>query len=241
MPGWSRTRAGKSMQDAGSTSRVRNAVLSRDQARRVYDRIGARQDTQAFYEDRATAILVEHGHFGAARQVFEFGCGTGRFARRLLSRHLPESARYRGVDLSPTMVALARGRLASFGSRAEVVITDGSPPTAEPTSSCDRFVSNFVLDLLSEEDIAAVLREAHRMLEPEGLLCLSSLSTGQGFLSRLAARGWARVHAFRPALVGGCRPLDLLSWVPPQAWSIRHHAHLVPFGVPSEVLVAQRR
>jgi ubiquinone/menaquinone biosynthesis C-methylase UbiE len=217
------------------------AVLSREQARRVYDRIGARQDTQGFYEDRATAILVAHGEFGTAQRVFEFGCGTGRFARRLLSEHLPDSARYRGVDLSPTMVALAQRRLASFGSRAEVLLTDGSPPTAEPESSCDRFVSNFVLDLLSEEDIAAVLREAHRMLEVQGLLCLSSLSTGQGLLARLAARGWARVHAVRPALVGGCRPLDLLSWVPPRQWTIRHHAHVVPFGVPSEVVVAQRR
>jgi ubiquinone/menaquinone biosynthesis C-methylase UbiE len=217
------------------------AVLSREQARRVYDRIGARQDTQGFYEDRATAILVAHGEFGTAQRVFEFGCGTGRFARRLLSEHLPDSARYRGVDLSPTMVALAQRRLASFGSRAEVLLTDGSPPTAEPPSSCDRFVSNFVLDLLSEEDIAAVLREAHRMLEAQGLLCLSSLSTGQGLLARLAARGWARVHAVRPALVGGCRPLDLLSWVPSRQWTIRHHAHVVPFGVPSEVVVAQRR
>lgn len=216
-------------------------VLSRDQARRVYDRIGARQDTQAFYEDRATAILVEHASLGTAQRVFEFGCGTGRFARRLLSGHLTQSARYRGVDLSPTMVALARERLASFGSRAEVVLTDGSPPTAEPESSCDRFMSNFVLDLLSEEDIAAVLREAHRMLEREGLLCLSSLSTGRGLLSSLVARGWARVHAIRPALVGGCRPLDLLCWVPAEQWSIRHHAHRVPFGVPSEVVVAERR
>jgi len=217
------------------------AVLSREQARRVYDRIGARQDTQGFYEDRATAILVAHGEFGTAQRVFEFGCGTGRFARRLLSEHLPDSARYRGVDLSPTMVALAQRRLASFGSRAGVLLTDGSPPTAEPPSSCDRFVSNFVLDLLSEEDIAAVLREAHRMLEAQGLLCLSSLSTGQGLLARLAARGWARVHAVRPALVGGCRPLDLLSWVPSRQWTLRHHAHVMPFGVPSEVIVAQRR
>lgn len=216
-------------------------VLSREQARRVYDRIGARQDTQAFYEDRATAMLVASGEFGAAQRVFEFGCGTGRFARRLLTEYLPASARYRGVDISPTMVALAKRRLASFGSRAEVVLTDGSPPTTEQESSCDRFVSNFVLDLLSEEDIPAVLREAHRMLEAQGLLCLSSLSTGRGLLASLVARGWTRVHAVYPALVGGCRPLDLLSWVPSQQWSVRHHAHLVPFGVPSEVVVAQRR
>ena len=215
-------------------------ALSREHARSVYDRIGARQDTQAFYEDRATEVLVQHGQFGTAHQVLEFGCGTGRFALRLLLHHLPQDARYRALDLSPTMVRLARERLAPFGSRAEVILTDGSPPVAEPAASGDRFVSNFVLDLLSEDDIAAVVREAHRILEPGGLLCLTSLSTGTGSFSRLVSRTWSRVHALRPALVGGCRPLELLSWVPSKHWRVRHHAKLVPFGAPSEVLIAER-
>jgi len=138
------------------------------------------------------------------------------------------------------MVRLARERLAAFGSRAEVVLTDGSPPVAEPAASRDRFVSNYVLDLLSEDDISAVVCEAHRILEPAGLLCLSSLSTGTGLFSRLVSRTWSRVHALRPALVGGCRPLELLSWVPSKQWRVRHHAKLAPFGVPSEVLIAER-
>lgn len=215
-------------------------MLSRDEARRVYDRIGARQDSQAFYEDRATGLLIRHGAFERAGGVLELGCGTGRFAFRLLSRHLPETARYRGLDLSPRMVELARARLAPFGARAEVVLTDGAPPAAEPAASRDRFVSNFVLDLLPEAEIAAVLREAHRILAPGGLLCLAGLSTGTGALSRLVARAWAQVHALRPALVGGCRPLELRAFLDARAWRVRHHAKLAPFGVPSEALVAER-
>lgn len=215
-------------------------VLSREQARRVYDRIGARQDTQAFYEDRATAILIQHGEFGAAHRVLEFGCGTGRFAVRLLSHHLPADASYRALDLSPTMVQLAQARLAPFGSRAEAILTDGAPPTSEPAASRDRFVSNFVFDLLSEDDIVGVVGEAHRILVPGGLLCVSSLSSGTGALSRFMSRTWSRVHRLRPALVGGCRPLELLAWVPSRQWQVRHHCKLAPFGVPSEVVVAAR-
>jgi SAM-dependent methyltransferase len=216
-------------------------TLSRKQARRVYDRIGALQDTQAFYEDRAVRILLEHGDFASALRVFEFGCGTGRFALRLLSDHLPAAARYRGVDQSPKMVELARRRLAPYASRADVVLSDGSPPTAEPAGYYDRFVSNYVLDLLSEADIAAVVREAHRILAPSGLLCLSGLSTGGGPLSRLVARAWGRVHSLRPALLGGCRPLDLVAWLPAADWRVRHRARLAPFGVPCEAVVAERR
>jgi ubiquinone/menaquinone biosynthesis C-methylase UbiE len=216
-------------------------AISRQQARRLYDRIGARQDTQAFYEDRATGILIEHGRFDVAHRVLELGCGTGRFAARLLSRHLPGDSRYRGLDLSSTMVRLAAERLAPFGERAEVVLTDGSPPSTEAACSQDRFVSNFVLDLLADDDIDAVIGEADRILEPGGLLCLSGLSTGSGPLSRLVARAWSAVHRLRPELVGGCRPLELVPRLSPARWQVRHRAKLAPFGVPAEVIVAERR
>jgi len=154
-------------------------TLSHAEARAFYDRMGAKQDTQAFYEDAATRDLVAHGHFEEARAVVEFGCGTGRFAKGLLEQHTPPTATYLGVDVSPRMVEIARGRLERFGNRASVQLTDGKPRIDAPDGSCDRFVSNYVFDLLSEADIAAVVSEAHRMLRPGGLICLASLSPGR--------------------------------------------------------------
>jgi len=213
-------------------------ALSPYEARRVYDRIGRRQDSQAFYEDAAVNELVANAELPAARAVFEFGCGTGRFASTLLREHLGAEARYRGVDLSPTMVKLASERLAAFGPRAEVLLSEGEPPSQEPTAAYDRFVSNYVLDLLSEDMIDAVLREAHRILEPGGLLCVVSLSVGHTRMSRALARVWARIHRASPRLVGGCRPLELLRFIAEPAWSVRYLGHVAPFGVPSEVVVA---
>jgi ubiquinone/menaquinone biosynthesis C-methylase UbiE len=215
-------------------------MLSREEARRVYDRIGRLQDSQAFYEDRATDLLVQHGRFTTAHRVFEFGCGTGRLALRLLSEYLHPGATYDGVDLSPTMVGLAEARLAPFSSRARVRLTDGGPPAQEPSRTYDRFVSTYVLDLLSDDDIAAVLREAHRILEAGGLLCLSSLSTGSGPASRALARLWTALHRMSPSLVGGCRPLEIAGRLSSAEWKILHRAEVAPFAVPSEVVVAER-
>jgi ubiquinone/menaquinone biosynthesis C-methylase UbiE len=214
--------------------------LSHGEARRFYDRVGSLQDSQAFYEDRATDVLLRHGGFGRAESVFEFGCGTGRFALRLFAEILPPNACYRAVDISPRMVSLARARLAPYSPRAQVALTEGGPPVEEPSESYDRFVSSYVFDLLSDEDIQGVLREARRMLHPGGLLCLAGLSTGVGPLSRSVARIWSWVQARRPSAVGGCRPIDLLAFLPASAWRIRHHAKLVAFGIPSEALVAER-
>lgn len=215
-------------------------TLSHDQARRTYDRIGSLQDSQGFYEDRATALVLQHGNFASAESVFEFGSGTGRFAIRLFEDYLSNSARYRGVDISPKMVRLARTRLAPHSSRAEVAVTEGGPPIDEPAESYDRFISNYVFDLLSHDDIRAVLREARRMLRSDGLLCLSGLSTGIGLSSRILAGVVSWTHSHRPGLVGGCRPIDLLPFLPESVWQVRHHSKVVIFGFPSEIVVASR-
>jgi hypothetical protein len=52
---------------------------------------------------------------------------------------------------------------------------------------------------------------------------------------------WTRVHAFRPALVGGCRPIELAPRLAEVHWRLRQRTRLAPFGIPSEAVVAERR
>ncbi len=215
-------------------------TLSYQQARRTYDRIGSRQDSQGFYEDRATAQILLHGDFTSAESVFEFGCGTGRFALHLFEAYLSDAARYRGVDISPNMVKLAETRLASYSARMAIALTEGGPPVDEPAESYDRFVSNYVFDLLSPEDIRAVLREAHRILQPGGLLCLSGLSSGSTLVSRIVAGVVSWIQSLRPSLVGGCRPIDLLPYMTESDWQVQYNSKIVAFGIPSESVVAKR-
>jgi trans-aconitate methyltransferase len=83
-------------------------MLSREQIKRFYDRFGAKQDWQRFYEGPAIRDLLAHGAFERTHAVFELGCRTGWFAKDLLPRYLQESPTYLCFDLSSTMVILAR-------------------------------------------------------------------------------------------------------------------------------------
>jgi ubiquinone/menaquinone biosynthesis C-methylase UbiE len=215
-------------------------TLSRTEARRFYDWIGSKLDTQALFEDRATSELVKHLDLGSARSVFEFGCGTGRFAESLLAHHLSRTTMYHAIDISPVMVGLARQRLERFGPRANVRITDGRSSIDEPSESHDRFISNFVFDLLSEDDINNVIREAHRLLRPSGLLGLSSQTTGFTLPSRIFASVWNVIYTVQPVLVGGCRALELSNFLPASDWNICLHARITRLGIPLEAVVARR-
>ncbi len=75
-----------------------------------YDGFGARQDKQ-FYESTPLSMLVAHSEFADAKSVFEFGCGTGKFAMLLLDKYLNAECRYFAVDVSSTMIELCQNRL----------------------------------------------------------------------------------------------------------------------------------
>jgi SAM-dependent methyltransferase len=215
------------------------ATLSHAAARTLYDRIGRWQDTQRFYEDVATADLLVHADLGRARAVVEFGSGTGRLAERLLRDHLSATARYVGIDISATMVGLARERLAPWAARARIEQSDGSARVPMADGAADRFLSTFVLDLLSAEDIGRVVDEARRLLAPDGFLCLVSATHGRTSLERMVMGLATRLHSASPSLVGGCRAIDLRAFVTPNGWHVVHHNVVSKWGIPSEVLVAR--
>ncbi len=234
--------SGRAPWDTGPSPMVRwpaPRTLSREEARAFYDRFGAKQDLQ-FYENRAVEEPLARSAFEKATAVVELGCGTGRLAERLLREHLPLGATYHGFDVSATMVGLARARLGPWSDRARVEQTSGAPFLPRPNESCDRFLSTYVLDLLSEEDIRATLLEAGRLLVPGGLLCLAGLTIGEKGFSRAVCFLWSRVHALRPALVGGCRPIRLLEFLGGE-WRLLHRGAVSSFGVSSEVVVAEAR
>jgi ubiquinone/menaquinone biosynthesis C-methylase UbiE len=213
-------------------------TLTIDRAKRFYDRMGARQDWNRFYEDPAVDVMIRHADFGHAHSVVEFGCGTGRLAERLLVSHLAPAARYLGLDASTTMASLARSRLKRFGDRAEIRQSDGSPRIEAPDGSFDRFVSTYVFDLLSRADIAAAMAEVYRVLAPGGLLCAVSLTHGRTRFSRCVSKTWQGIWSLSPATLGGCRPIELSEFIDTARFEISHLEVVSSYGLSSEALVA---
>ena len=213
-------------------------TLTHDEAKSFYDRFGAKQDRQAFYEARALQAILTHASLDQAHSVLEFGCGTGRFALELLQRHLPEDARYLGTDISSTMVSIASERLKPYASRASVALTNGPPILLAEDASVDRLISTYVFDLLPDSERKQFLAEASRVLRPGGMLCLAGITSGTTPVSRVVMSAWQWLFARSPHVVGGCRPTRAVEYLPAEFWQTRYREVVVSWGVASEVVIA---
>lgn len=216
-------------------------MLSRDELRAVYDRVGAWQDAQSFYEKEPVDALLRHGAFNHASSILEIGCGTGALARQLLADICPQDTRYQAVELSPVMAALARESVAPFSDRATIRVTGGAPPLDVPNGSVDRVVAAYVLDVLPESEILTLVDEAHEALQAGGRICFCGLAPGTTAWSRVVTAGWSGVHAVAPSLVGGCRPVAVAALLDTSRWHTVHHETVTAWGIASEVLVAMKR
>lgn len=210
--------------------------LSHAETEKFYDAFGARQDGAGYYEDVTLAELTRFAKFESATSIVEFGCGTGRFAKEVLSS---SAASYWGCDVSATMIALSRSRLAEFGERVTLWKSSGAMTLPLQDESCDRFVSNYVLDILSAQEIESVLGEAQRILKPNGLLCLTGLTFGEGLFSKVWTAFWNLRFDLNPKWVGGCRPVALTKFL--DDWELIHHNVVTVGGNSSEVVVAGKK
>jgi ubiquinone/menaquinone biosynthesis C-methylase UbiE len=208
-----------------------------EDAKRFYDRFGGWQDAQ-LYERAALKLLIAHSDFEHASAVFEVGCGTGRLAEALLRRHLADNATYLGIDISTTMIKIARRRLAPWAGRVTLQEADGTVQQRYADGVFDRFVATYVLDLLPETAINQVLSEAHRLLRRDGKVCLVTSTEGVTPFSRVISSIWRRVYAFNPRLVGGCRPLCLTTFLDPDDWKTEYRSVICSFGICSEMVIA---
>lgn len=118
-----------------------------------------------------------------ARRVLILGEGDGRTVARLLK--IAPQAQFDVVEVSPEMIALARGRVRDS---ARVHFHQGDALThGWPTGWYDGIVTNFFLDCFTDAELAPLIRKLTAALVPEGLWIVGEFA--------IPPRGWRRLHA----------------------------------------------
>ena len=64
------------------------------------------------------------------------------------------------------------------------------------------------------------------------------ITTGKNIRSKIVSKGWSFIFKLRPSLVGGCRPINLKTYVTEEDWNIEFHEKVTAKLVASEILIA---
>lgn len=133
--------------------------------RRVWEELAPTYDRKiAFFERHQFAGGREWLAARVSGSVLEVAVGTGRNFP-----HYPAQTRLTGVDLSPSMLAIARRRAAALGLTADLREGDAQA-LSFPGNTFDTVVS--ALSLCSIPDPAKAIAEMARVLRPGGSLLL---------------------------------------------------------------------
>lgn len=231
------------------------ALLDGDGVRRFYDRIGRRYDLLRFAEDAPKRGALAMLDVRPGERVLEVGVGTGLVLVQLaraaapapegMSEGMPGGVEVAersicGIDLSPTMVRLARERIGAAGSAPLVEVREGDARTLPyPDVAFDAAFSSYVLDLLPRAAIAQTLAEIRRVLRPGGRLAVVALAAGAGPAARLFMAAYVALYRRHPAWLGGCRPISLAPLLEGAGFMVRRRQTWFR-GHPSEALLAER-
>ena len=169
----------------------------RDRVRAYYAAFGAREWERLEKAEGATQLAVTAAkldeHLGAASYVLDLGGGPGRYALRLAERGHTVSL----ADLSPELLAIARGRIAAAGvgdAICEVVEADATDLSRWTDATFDAALCLgpfYHLPAKSDRDAAA--RGLARVVRPGGLVFVA-LIPRQAFVRRTLAVPEERHH-----------------------------------------------
>jgi SAM-dependent methyltransferase len=141
----------------------------------IYDTLAGARPVGLLAADRLDELLAARGV--ASPAVLDLGCGTGTLLCALRGRH--PAWRLCGVDISPGMLAVARGKLGSESVLWARARLPGPLPFSGRFDVCGAFY-DMLNHLLDVETLAATFRTAAALLRPGGLLVFD-LNNAFGF------------------------------------------------------------
>ncbi|KAG2492625.1 hypothetical protein HYH03_009041 [Edaphochlamys debaryana] len=128
------------------------------------------------------------------RRIVDLGCASGLSSRELL-RAFP-GAEVTGVDLSPYFLAVGRyeqERREAAGGRPEALrwVHGAAESTGLAAGGADLVSMCLVAHELPVEATKAIMREAHRLLRPGGVMCIMEMNPASPVFQRIFSNPFA--------------------------------------------------
>jgi len=223
----------KAASDKTNINLILEAKLDKEQVRAVYRKMAARYDTWSrLAESKARRRCLELAAITDGEAVLEVAVGTGILFEQVL--RVNPNGRNEGIDLTQEMLAHAINRAEKSGTRHFNLKVGDVSNLDYPDHSFDVLLNNYMFDLTPENDFLQILSEFKRVLRLGGRIVMANMTTG----TRLFNMIWACLYKLNPALVGGCRGVELSPYLQHAGFQEIRREYISQMSFPSEVIYA---
>lgn len=210
-----------------------DARLGKNEVRKTYRKMAPSYDLWCnLIENKARQRCLDLAAIRDGEHVLEVAVGTGILFKKIL--HLNTSGITEGIDLTEAMLTHARERARQTGSPNYTLRVGDAYRLDYPDESFDVVLNNYMFDLIPENDFMTILNEFKRVLKNDGRIVLVNMTSGSGLFNAL----WNRLYRIRPALLGGCRGVELEPYLEKAGFDSIHREYVTQLGFPSEVIFA---
>ena len=139
------------------------------------------------------AVVADQMHLNPGMIVVELGPGKGSYTKVVAARVLPDGKVY-AIDIQEAVIERLKKRVVEEGIQNIIPQIDNAHALSFSESSVDRV---FALSCLPEiPEPVRVLREAYRILKPDGLVSLAELAPDPDYPLRRTVKRWAAEAGF---------------------------------------------
>lgn len=212
-----------------------DARLSKAEVREVYRRFASTYDVwSAVAESKARRRCLELADIRNGDSVLEVAVGNGVLFEKIL--RLNPAGRNEGIDLSEEMLARAKVRAEKSGASNYTLKVGDAYHLRYPDDSFDAVLSNYMFDLIPERDFVPILSEFKRVLHGGGRQVLVNMTKGPRWFNVI----WEWLYERRPALLGGCRGVQISPYLEQAGYAEIRREYIGQFLFPSEVVCATK-
>jgi ubiquinone/menaquinone biosynthesis C-methylase UbiE len=212
-----------------------DANISQTEIASVYNSISKVYDFWGYLtESKARNRALELAEIKNGQNILEVAVGTGLAFYEIVKRN-PDGANI-GIDISEGMLTKAKNRLRKL-SAASYELKLGSAFNLEAKDEqFDLVINNYMFDLISFDQMDAILMEFKRVLKKNGKLVFVNMTVGE----KIGSGIYDLIYRVSPKLMGGCRGVQLSERIRRHGFEVKSREYHQQLLFPSEVIIAQK-
>ncbi len=218
---------------ASETHDIPDKHVAKSRVAELYGTIAPSYDLFArLTETKAHERCLELASIQDGESVLEVPVGTGLAFEKILSTN--PSGRNEGIDVTEAMLVRAEKRASKLGLDNYRLRVGDAYQMDFPDNDFDVLISNYLFNLLPQEEFGAVLEEFKMVLRPGGRLIIINMTKGRHWCNN----GWDWLYRFKPAWIGACRGVLLVPHVEASGFTRTKRDYVTQLTFPSEIVSA---